>query len=145
MKVCKCHEPNDNVDFFCKIIESLNANLSDYKWVISDLDLVPLFCGDFSGIGGEESESVAYNFLKRAEQEKVVIINVDEMYIILEDTQVIRNGVFICLNKQDSIDIHTYRPKVESNSPEKMYDNRAKCEIRILDGELFFILEKDLE
>lgn len=44
--------------------------------------------------------------------------------------------------KEYSINTDTYRPRVESDRPEEMYDNRSEYEIRVLDGELFFILEK---
>lgn len=140
MKVLECSEPNDNISFLYDIINSLNIDKLKYKWVISDLDLVPIFHGDYSGIGGEERESVSYNFIKRIEKEKVIVLNSDELFTILKDTQTIRNGVFICLAKEYDIEADTYRPRVESNKSNQMYDERAKYEIRILDGDLFFIL-----
>lgn len=139
MKVLECNEPNDNISFLYDIINNMNIDKLKYKWVISDLDLVPIFHGDYSGIGREESESVSYNFIKRIEKEKVIVINSDELFTILKDTQTIRNGVFICLAKEYDIETNTYRPRVESNKSNQMYDERAKYEIRILDGDIFFI------
>ena len=80
-------------------------------------------------------------FQKEIEQEKVVIVNIDEMYGIFEDTHTIRNGVFICLNNEYDINTDTYRPRVEGRNTNQFYDERAKFEIRILDGSLFFILQ----
>lgn len=140
MKILECSKPNDNIYFLHDIMDGLDINQSNYKWVISDLNLVPAFHGDYSGIGGEENESISYKFLQRMEQEQVVILDGDELYCILEDTQTIRNGVFICLEKQYVIDTQTYRPKVESSNPDQLYDKRAICELRILDGGLFFVL-----
>ena len=140
MKILECLEPNNNVYFLSEILNDLNVDKSKYKWVIADLDLIPVFHGDYSGIGGEETENEVCRFLKSVEQEKVIIVNVNELYNILNDTQTVRSGVFICLNKQDSIDVNTYRPKVECNNADQRYDERAKYEVRILDGSLFFVL-----
>lgn len=137
MKILECNEPNNNVDFLCNIINRLDIDNSKYKWAISDLDLIPVFHGDYNGIGGEEKESMSYKFLQKIEREGVVVLDRYELYDILEDTQTIRNGVFICLQKQHSIDVNTYRPKVERDKAEELYDNRAECEIRILDGGCF--------
>ena len=45
----------------------------------------------------------------------------------------------ICLEDNDKIDINNFRPEVESPNKD-MYDNRAIYEIRILDGDLFYII-----
>lgn len=140
MRVLECYEPNDNTHFFGEILKGLNIDEAKYKWVISDLNLIPIFHGDYSGIGGKEPQGIAYHFMERVEREKAVIVDINEMYNILEDTQSIRNGVFICLSRQDDIDIRTYHPKVECDCTDQLYDERAKCEVRILDGSLFFIL-----
>ena len=140
MKVFECQDPNDNTDFLCKLLNDLAVDKFKYKWVISDLELIPIFHGDYSGIGGNEIQSTAAKFMEKVEQEKVAIVDTDEMYGILEDTQTIRNGVFVCLNKQDSIDIRTYHPRVECGNVDQLYDKRARHEVRILDGSLFFVL-----
>lgn len=140
MKTFECNDGNDNIFFLYDLINDLKIDKSKYKWIISDLDLIPIFHGDISGVGGIEKKRIAYEFVKRIEQEKVIVLDSDELYKVLEDTQSIRNGVLICLEKRYSIDVDTYRPTVESNNVEQIYDERAKCEIRILDGDLFFVL-----
>lgn len=45
----------------------------------------------------------------------------------------------ICLEDNDKIDINNFRPEVESPNKD-MYDNRAIYEIRILDGDLFYVI-----
>lgn len=142
MKVFECNKC-DNSLFLYGIISDMNLDETKYNWVISDLDLVPVFKGDYSGIGAEETQSIAYEFLKKIEREKISIINSRELYGILEDTETINNGVFICIEKKYSINVNTYRPKVECEKNEEMYDTRAEYEIRILDGDLFFVLEKE--
>lgn len=140
MKVFECEESNDNTYFLLNILRELQIDKSKYKWGVSDLDLVPVFHGDYNGTGGAVSESISYGFLQKIEREKVAVIDDDERSVILNDTQTIRNGVFICLDKAYKVDIHTYHPKVERDDIEKLYDDRAKHEIRILDGDLFFVL-----
>lgn len=142
MKIYECNQCNDNSSFLSDVINSMNIDQSKYKWIITDLDLVPIFDGDYSGIGRKASENVAYKFCKKIEQEKIAILNYCELLAVLKETRTIINGVFICLEKQNFVNFNTYRPKVESDVPQRMYDSRAKCEIRILDGELFFILEE---
>lgn len=36
--------------------------------------------------------------------------------------------------------MHCCCPRVESDKPEEMYDNRKECEIKVLDDEWFFVL-----
>lgn len=86
-------------------------------------------------------KSIAYDFMKKIERDKVVVINFDELYDIFEDAQTICNGVFICLDNQDEINMDTYRPRVEGINTNQFYDKRAKCEIKILDGDLIYILQ----
>ncbi len=50
-----------------------------------------------------------------------------------------RTPLQICLEDNDKIDINNFRPEVESPNKD-MYDNRAIYEIRILDGDLFYII-----
>lgn len=141
MRVFECNECNNSY-FLRAIINDMKLDETRYNWVISDLDLVPVFKGDYSGIGAEETQSVAYEFLKKIEREKISIINSRKLYSILEDTRTINNGVFICIEKEYNINVDTYRPIVECNKPNEMYDTRAEYEIRILERELFFVLEK---
>ena len=47
------------------------------------------------------------------------------------------------MEKSYEIDLKLFRPTVESEN-KKMYDSRAKYEIRILDGELFSLLQTKL-
>ena len=47
--------------------------------------------------------------------------------------------VIICLEDNYKIDINNFHPKVESQNKD-MYDNRAIYEIRILDGDLFYVI-----
>lgn len=58
VKVIKCIEPNDNIYVVRKIFDDLKIDKANYKWVISDLDLVPRYHGDYSGIGGEEKKAL---------------------------------------------------------------------------------------
>ena len=141
MTILECDEYNNNSYFLKDIIRNMNINMAKCKWIVADLDLIPLFNGDYSGIGGASFFNIAHDFCTKIEKEKIAVLNNKELFEILEFTQTVRNGVFICLEEKYSIDINTYCPSVESRKPEEMYDNRAKCEIKILDGELFFILE----
>lgn len=56
MKMIECPEPNDNINFVYKIFEDLKIDRENYKWVISDLDLVPIYHDDYSGSGGKEKK-----------------------------------------------------------------------------------------
>lgn len=56
MKIIKYPEPNDNISFVIKLFNDLKISKKDHKWVISDLDLVPVAHGDYSGIGGMEKK-----------------------------------------------------------------------------------------
>lgn len=139
MKTLECDNPNNNSFYLIKLINNLTELTENYYWIIADLDLIPIFKGDYSGIGNERDDGVAYTLLKTIEKSKVVSLDYDQLMQILYDTLTVRNVVLTCFEKSCNIDLNTFRPRVESAS-KKMYDSRAKYEIRILDGELFFVL-----
>lgn len=51
------------------------------------------------------------------------------------------NAPMEALNDKYEIGMDTYRPRVEGKNTNQFYDERAKCEIRILDGDLIYILQ----
>lgn len=139
MKILECDNPNNNSLYLIKLINNLTELTENYYWIIADLDLIPIFKGDYSGIGSERDDGVAYTLLKTIEKSKAVSLDYDQLMRILYDTLTVRNVVLTCFEKSCKIDLNTFRPSVESASKRK-YDSRAKYEIRILDGELFFVL-----
>lgn len=139
MKTLECDNPNNNSFYLIKLIDNLTELKENYYWIIADLDLIPIFKGDYSGIGNERDEGIAENLLKTVEKSKAVRLDYEQLMQILYDTLTVRNAVLTCLEKSCKVDLNTFRPRVESES-KKMYDSRAKYEIRILDGELFFVL-----
>ena len=86
-----------------------------------------------------EKKWPAYTALEEYEKSNVIILDYKQLMQFLKDVQTLRNAVIICLEDNDKIDINNFRPEVESPNKD-MYDNRAIYEIRILDGDLFYII-----
>lgn len=144
MELITCANPNDNSDFLLELINKTEYyKNNDYYWVITDLDLIPRFHGDYMGNGGAVSEEIAYSFLKNYENAGIAIMRYNELVNLLKDSQCIRNAVIICFNNQVFIDTNTFRPKVESNNPNKLSHAEAEMEVRILDGDLFYVLRNE--
>lgn len=139
MKILECDDSNNNSSYLIDVINSLTEQKENYYWIIADLDLIPIFKGDYSGIGNKREEGVADTLLKKIEKNEVVSLDYEQLIQILYDTLTVRNVVLTCFKKSCKIDLSTFRPRVESAS-KKMYDSRAKYEIRILDGNIFFVL-----
>ena len=139
MKVLEYNDSNHNSFYLIELLNSMTKIKENYYWVIADLDLIPIFHSDYSGIGNKEKTRIVINLLKTIEKNKIAILEYKQLMQVLDDTLSIRNAVIICLEKSYEIDLDLFRPTVESEN-KRMYDSRAKYEIRILDGELFFII-----
>ena len=142
MELIICNNPNDNSSFLIELIAKTEyCKNNGYYWVVSDLDLIPLFHGDYIGNGGGTSEEIAYSFLNAYEKRGIAILSYNELINILRDSQSIRNAVIICFDNQVYIDEDTFRPRVESNNINKLSHDKANMEVRILDGDFFYILK----
>lgn len=139
MKILECSNSNANSSYIMQLINESTLSNSECYWVIADLELVPAFHGDYSGIGGEQEESKAYSLLKRIESSKVEVVDYIQLIEILEDTLTIRNAVLDCFDLSYEVNLDSFRPKVESES-KKLFDSHAKYEIRILDGSLISVI-----
>lgn len=145
MEIITFDNPNDNSEFLLELINKTEyCNSDDYYWVITDLDLIPRFHGDYMGNGGAVSEEIAYSFLQNYEKTGIAIMNYNNLVNLLKDSQCVRNVIILCFSKQVFIDTNTFRPKVESSNPDKLSHNEVKIEVRILDGDLFYILKNKL-
>ncbi len=139
MKVLKYDDANNNSEYLVNLIKSMTDLKTKCYWALSDLDFVPFFHGDYSGIGIMEKKWPAYTALEEYEKNNVIILDYKQLMQFLEDVQTLRNAVIICLEDNYKIDINNFHPKVESQNKD-MYDNRAIYEIRILDGDLFYVI-----
>jgi hypothetical protein len=95
------------------------------------------------GCGGAVSKEIAYSFLKNFEKSGIAIMSYSDLVNLLKDAQCVRNAVIVCFSKTASIDTKTFRPRVESNDLDKLSHSDAKIEIRILDGDLFYVLRNE--
>lgn len=144
MELITCNNPNDNSIFLIELINKTKYNKNeDYYWVITDLDLIPRFHEDYMGSGGAVSKEIAYSFLKNFENSGIAIMSYNELVNLLNDAQCVRNAVIVCFSKTVSIDTKTFRPRVESNDLDNLSHSDAKLEIRILDGDLFYVLRNE--
>jgi len=143
MEFITCNDSNNNIEFLIDLIKGMQEGYHNSYWVISDLDLIPLFHGDYKGDGGVNFKEIAYSFNKRVEKEKVVILNYNELMSILNDAQTVRRAVLVCFSSDFSIDTDSFRPLVEPKNPNILSNDNAKYELRILDGGLFIILKNN--
>ncbi|MGZ4164627.1 MAG: hypothetical protein ACXVPK_11365 [Tumebacillaceae bacterium] len=130
---------NDNGDIINEIINLIQAESQDIYWGVGDIEITPKFRGDYPGTGNHKFEEIAFDFGEKVDTEKIVFITTSHLLKVLDDTQSIRRAVFICFSKKDPYDFNL-RPMVETKEKNKLQHKSARLELRILDGDLFFIL-----
>ena len=69
MTLLKCDNSIDNAVFLADIIRNFDVDKNNYCRVISDLDLIPSFHGDYSGIGRTTEPTAAYIFLSEIQRQ----------------------------------------------------------------------------
>lgn len=139
MKILECSNSNANSSYIMQLINDITLSKSECYWVVADLELVPVFHDDYSGIGGEQEDGKAYSLSKKIETSKVEIVDYIQLIEILKDTLTIRYAVLSCFDLSYKVNLDSFRPKVESES-KKLFDSHAKYEIRILDGSLISVI-----
>ncbi len=140
MEILECNTPNENIEFLKNILGNLVEDASNLKWAISDMELIPVFHGDYSGVGAAQNEGKATLIQRELDQKTTIWVDTDQLNEILSDTQAIRDGVIICFEKSEEINDFSFCPMVHSEHPDHLYDKRAKFEIRVLEHSLFIIL-----
>lgn len=141
MELIKCDKPHENAKFIIDLISKAQSKSEDNYWIISDLDLIPLFHGDYSGIGMGKPEEISLKFREKMEKESIAILSYNELLQILKDTQTIYQAVLISFRKNVLIDTKLFRPIVDAKNVEKSSHEQSSYEIRILDGDLFCIYD----
>lgn len=133
---------NNNSNFIKQLFNVVYKELENIYWAVGDLDIIPKVPDDYPGSGPHENKEIAWKFGEKIEREKVAFLERESLVEILDDTQSIRNGVFICFLNKYPYD-YNFCPRVENKEVNNMQHLLAHLEIRILDGDLFFILSKD--
>ena len=99
MKVLEYNDSNHNSFYLIELLNSMTKIKENYYWVIADLDLIPIFHSDYSGIGNKEKTRIAIDLLKTIEKDKKAILEYEQLMQVLDDTLSIRNTVIIYLEK----------------------------------------------
>ncbi|UTR15004.1 hypothetical protein MM221_21155 [Salipaludibacillus sp. LMS25] len=133
---------NNNSDFIKGLISNISTEQNNIYWAIGDLDIIPRYSGDYPGSGNHKKQEIAWEFGEKVESEKVVFLEGATLYEVLDDTQTIRRGVFVCFFNNYSND-YNFRPKVEVTEVNTIQHSLSYLEIRILDGDMVFILTED--
>lgn len=132
--------PNNNVEFISNIIKYIDSIYNNYYWYITDLNIIANDREDYLNNKPVFSERV-FNFQKQVEDEKGVYIKTDRLLEILFESRAIMMGVLICFN-DDVPKTKKYIPSVEDDI-NRVITTNAMLEIRILDGDLVFIISND--
>lgn len=133
---------NNNSDFITELINVISEEQNNIYWGVGDLDIIPRYSGDYPGSGAHKIEEIAWKFGEKVEREQIVFLERTNLFEVLDDTQTIRRGVFVCFFNNSPYD-YNFCPKVEVTEVNNMQHSLSYLEIRVLDGDLFFILSKD--
>ncbi len=97
--------------------------------------------GDYSGNGGREVKNLCVEFKEKMEKKNTEIFSHSELIELLSDAQTIYRVVLIYFDKNVEIDIQTFCPVVDSAEQNESSNEDALYEIRILDGDMFFLFD----
>ncbi|MBT2288841.1 hypothetical protein J7E73_06745 [Paenibacillus albidus] len=137
-------DANHNSSFITNLLDIIHEKWRNVYWGVSDIEIIPKYTGDYSGSGQHKSIEVAFNFGNKVEREKIAFLTLSQFMEVLEDTQTIRKAVLICFPNDVPFD-YNLRPRVESKDTYKIQHESAQLEIRILDGDLFYIMSIESE
>ena len=132
--------PNNNAEFISDIVKYIDSLYSNYYWYITDLNIIANDREDYLNNKPMFSERV-FNFQKQVDDENGVYIKTDKLLEILFESRAIMRGVLSCFN-DDIPKIKRYIPLVEEDISREITTN-AMLEIRILDGDLIFIISNN--
>jgi hypothetical protein len=136
--------PNNNSSFLIKLASIINIEINNEKiWAVGSLVLTPKFHGDYPPAKEAKFDEIAHSFAKKVEKEGIVYASFDEIQQILQDTQYVREGVFICLPRLVDRSFQFF-PLADVEDVEEIQHPLALVEIRVIDGDIFEVLIKDL-
>lgn len=135
-------DSNENSEFTTRLIQVIDEEREDIYLGIGDIELIPRYRGDYPGAGQHEFIDRAYEFTKRVERERIVFMTPLEFTEVLYDSQTIRRAVIICFSNGVPY-AYSLRPMVEVKDVNKIQHQLGQLEIRVLDGDLFYILSND--
>ncbi|WP_372010397.1 hypothetical protein NBRC13296_06825 [Paenibacillus chitinolyticus] len=134
-------DPNNNIHEIIKLLDFLTEK-EEVQWIISDLDIVPQYHGDYSPNGKIENISHVYLFELEIQKNFFVSLNYSKLRKILEEASCIRRGVFICL--QEKTELTEFYATVEPKEPHAIQHKFGLHEVRILDDLIFILSDLDI-
>ncbi|UQZ82173.1 hypothetical protein SK3146_01330 [Paenibacillus konkukensis] len=123
--------PNDNSDEILGIVRLLTHHQKNIVWLLSDLDIVPKYFGDYHPTGKKEPRLLVYNFMSKIQKEGFIAASFTELQDLLIETASIRRGVFLCV--PDSTVLGDFYAHVEPQNIDAFQHECAFHEVRVLD------------
>lgn len=121
-----------NVDTLLEIITNVNSIYNDSYWLLSDVELIPIFHEDYSGIGSKEQYYPAYSFQLEIEKSKIVIMSFNELKKLIKDTKTISFGLLFCFSNKTRIE-NDFHPMVGDEIKKLPINTNSLCEICIFE------------
>lgn len=131
-----------NSDFIGEIIRYIDNFISDIYWVVSDIDIIENDRDDYVNNKPLFSENVV-KFQEKVEREFGVYVSTEEFLDILFNSRTIYRGAIACF-KNNIPKLRQYIPFTEGNI-DKIKSTHALLEIRIIDGDLIFLIGNEGE
>ncbi|WP_068773835.1 hypothetical protein [Paenibacillus sp. FJAT-26967] len=134
-------DSNNNIHEIIKLLEFLTEK-EDVQWIISDLDIVPQYRGDYSPSEKIENRPQVYLFELEIKNNFFISLNFSKLRKLLEEASCIRRGVFICL--QEQTELTEFYATVEPKEPHAIQHKFGLHEVRILDDLIFILSDSDI-
>lgn len=129
-----------NSDFIGEIIRYIDNCITDIYWVVSDLDIIVNDREDYINNKTLFSEKVLM-FQEKVDREFGVYVSTEKFLDILFNSRTVYRGAIACF-KNNIPKLRQYIPFTEGNI-DKIKSSHALLEIRVIDGDLIFLIGND--
>ncbi|SEG78807.1 hypothetical protein [Paenibacillus sp. UNC499MF] len=108
-------DPNNNSDEILGVLQFYTELQPNVSWLIGDLELVPLYLGDYHPSGKvEPPQRVSLTLIQKFQEEGFLRLSLMEIEEMLNDSLSVRHAVFVCL--PEHMRVRHFRGDAESSS-----------------------------
>lgn len=121
-------DPNNDSEEILGLLQFYTELQPNVSWLIGDLELVPLYLGDYHPTGKAEPQRISLTLIQKFQEEGFLRLFLKEIEEMLNDSLSVHRAVFVCLPEHE--EVSHFRGDAESFS---LQHASALHEITVLD------------
>ncbi|MEC0248197.1 hypothetical protein P4H65_20580 [Paenibacillus chitinolyticus] len=121
-------DSNNNSEEILGLLQFYTNLSRNVSWLIGDLELVPLYLGDYHPTGKPEPQRISLTMIQKFQEEGFLRLSLKEIEEMLNDSLSVHRAVFVCL--PEHVEVSHFHGDAESLS---LQHESALHEITVLD------------